>query len=76
MSAKRVLRAVLVASLAVLAVTAGPRVASIVRALPLHPAQSPAGVTIHYAGRLADEAGMPVPEQTRSKLTCPILFCR
>ena len=62
MSAKRVLFMVLVASVVVLAVGAGSRTAGTVRALPPAEKPGPAGGTIPYPGRLADEAGQPVPD--------------
>jgi hypothetical protein len=62
MSAKKTLFVVLVASLVVLAVAVGPRIAETARALPPPSKQTSAGVTIPYRGHLADEAGGPVAE--------------
>jgi hypothetical protein len=58
MSAKRVLLAVLVASIVMLAVGIGPGA----QALPPAQEPEPAGATIPYAGRLRDDAGQPVDD--------------
>lgn len=59
MSTKRVLLVILVASAVVLAVEVGSRVAGGAYALPSAQEPDPAGVTVPYPGRLADEAGLP-----------------
>jgi len=58
MSTKRMLLAVLVASVVVLAVGIGPGA----HALPPDQEPDPPGVAIPYSGRLSDEAGQPVPD--------------
>jgi hypothetical protein len=60
MSAKRILSIVLVAGTVMLAVGTGPRSAG--TACALLPSQQPAGATIPYPGRLADESGQPVAD--------------
>jgi hypothetical protein len=53
---------ILVASLVVLAVAVGPRIAETARALPPTSEQTSPGVIILYPGHLTDEAGGPVTE--------------
>jgi hypothetical protein len=64
MSAKRVLFVILVVSLVVLAVGAGPKTASTAQALRSAPQSDPPGVIIPYTGRLADQAGQPTTDGT------------
>lgn len=62
MPVKRVLFAVLIISIAMLAMGTVARFADTVQARPLAQQSDPAGVTIPYPGRLTDDAGQPVTD--------------
>jgi hypothetical protein len=62
MSYRRVFLVAVAASIVVLAVGIGPRIADTAQALPLTKELAPQGVTIPYPGRLTDEAGHLVVE--------------
>ena len=61
MTVKRVIFTVFVASVTLLAVGVGPRVADPAHALPASSAEATRG-TIPYTGRLTDTAGQPVAD--------------
>ena len=62
MPTKRVLLIIVVVSVVVLAVSAGPQTAGIARAAPPEPSLGSSGATIPYSGRLTDQAGRQVAD--------------